>query len=67
MCSGKTEREQRECNGGAGCCVYRKPDTTHYSDKGGHRERSEANDERSGGHSEHWKKEERKRGRTSLE
>lgn len=29
----------------------------HYSDKGGHKERSEANDPRPDGHRAHWKKE----------
>lgn len=50
------EREQLECNGGEGCCIYKQPDTVPSFDKGGHMLRSLAN---SPVHRKHWAKEER--------
>jgi len=38
-----------------------RPERDHYSNKGSHKERSIANDKRrSGGHKNHWKKEEKR-------
>jgi hypothetical protein len=50
MCEGMKEREKLECNQGQGCCIYQIPDTRGYADKGGHKERSIANDPRYLGH-----------------
>jgi len=39
---------------------YKKKPDKGYSEKGGHKKRSLANDERKKGHKEHYKKEEKK-------
>lgn len=43
MCERFTPKEKQECNGGSGCCVYRRRDTVPSYDKGSHKLRSEAN------------------------
>jgi len=40
---------------------YTKREERVSADKGSHKERSKGNDERKKGHSEHWKKEEKKK------
>ena len=52
-CENKTAQEKIECNGGAGCCIYRVSDTLPSSDKGGHRERSRVIQPN---HEKHWNK-----------
>ena len=56
MCERKTIQQKNECNAGQGCCVYRKPDTVPYCDKGNHKESSLYHAPQ---HRKHWKKVER--------
>jgi hypothetical protein len=51
MCDWKSKEARNECNGGAGCCIWRMRDTVGYADKKNHNERSRAND--TGQHDKH--------------
>ena len=43
MCERLTLKDKLKCNGGEGCCVYRKPDTVPYYDKPDHAAKSLVN------------------------
>ena len=53
MCEWLSKAQQEICNGGMGCCPFREKEPT-YADKGGHRERSIANQPQ---HLDQWKNE----------
>lgn len=63
MCERLNERQKRECNNGEECCVFKRPEHPPSYDKGGHKERSIANQPN---HLDHWKKVEHKNYRVNL-
>lgn len=52
-CENLSQEEKQKCNGGQGCCIYKRPDEVKGSEKKNHAERSLANQSN---HQKFWNK-----------